>query len=106
MRMDKLIQIQVRDEETESWKPFKKTLASINSSRSEESYGKGAEQMVNTLVFTVRYLPYLEALRTDGTYRIVYKNVVYNIIGYDDFFESHQTVKLTGVSYGDTYEPR
>lgn len=108
-KMDKLIKIQIRDEETETWADWKSLLASINASGtanrfgSSESYKDGGERTGQTLTFEVRYLPALEALRDGGLYRIIYRNRVYNLVGYDDYFERHQTIRLAGELYGEKY---
>lgn len=105
-RADRLITIQIRDEESETWKPWKKLLASINMAGTQnkfgisEEYRAGSEKLVSTLVFEVRYQPSLEALRDGSLYRIVYRGNAYNIVGYDDYFEQHQSIKLTAQSYG------
>ena len=106
-RMDKLILIQVRDEETEAWQNWKQLLASINNSGAvnrfgvTEEYADGAERAPFALVFEVRYQPDLERLRDGGLYRIVYRGNAYNLVGFDDYFEQHQTIKLSAQSYGE-----
>ncbi len=102
MRMDRLIEIQEKDEETEIWASYKKILARINSARVGESYSGGGDASNHSLVFEVRYLPDLEPIRFDtGRFRIVYMGHAFNITGYDDYFEEHGRIRLTGESYGD-----
>lgn len=102
MRMDKLIEIQICDEETEEWQTYTKVMARINSARVGESYGHGAESSNNSLTFEVRYLPVLERIRFEtGRFRIIYMKHAFNITGYDDYFEEHQRIRFTADSYGD-----
>lgn len=98
---DKLIEIQRRDEVTESWSTFKKKLASINRTGGSESYSNGVEKIHNRLNFEIRYDPDLFDLFSDpGGYRIIYRGNAFNLLSYDDYFEGHETIKLVGESYG------
>lgn len=102
MRLDKLIEIQERDEETESWIPYRKILARINSARVGETYGNGSESAEHSLTFEVRYQPFLDIIRFEtGRFRIVYLGHAFNVTGYDDYFEEHSRIRITGESYGE-----
>lgn len=96
-----LIEIEHRSDEDEKWKPFKKKLAMINRTGGAESYANGAEQIHNRMNFEIRYDPDLfDIFSNPGQYRIIYRNHVFNIVSYDDYFEDHETIKLVGESYG------
>lgn len=101
MRFDRLITIQSRDEETERWADLKKCLARINRTGGMESYKKGGETIHNRMTFETRFDPSLQDIQYDtASYRIVWKGKNFNIVAYDDYFDSHQTIKLVGESYG------
>ena len=78
-----------------------KVHASINKAKSDNEYlNAGAVQAKKSLTFEVRYFKDLEDISLNlQTYRIVYQDVPYNIVDYDDFMLKHKTVKLLGVSY-------
>ena len=99
MVYDKPIIIQKIDDITEQWTDLYKPHAKINKSGGSEYLSAGANQSKSTRVFEIRYFPGVEAIDFDrGSYRIIYKGHVYNITDYDDYQESHKTVKLLGVS--------
>ena len=98
---DKPIEIQVIDEELETWVTKFKTHAYINKARANSEYvNAGAIQSKRALTFEIRYFKALEdiALNTQY-YRILFDNISYNIEDYDDYLLTHKTVKLLGVSY-------
>lgn len=100
MRFDKLITIQKRDEANEEWAEVKKVLARINRTGGMEAYKNGSEAIHNRVTFEIRYDPLLEAIQFDpGTHQIVWNHHAFNIVSYDDYFDSHQTIKLIGESY-------
>ena len=99
MAFDKPIKIQKIDEATETWSDVFLFHAKVNKSGGSEYLNAGANQSKATLVFEIRYFKDLEDINYDrGSYRIVYRGRVFNIVDYDDFEERHQTVKLLGVS--------
>jgi head-tail adaptor len=105
-RFDKLIELQKvtnTGDGFDTWQQFKKLLAYVNRSSSYEDFGSNAaEDHVANLTFEVRYLPDLEDIAFHTSrYRIIYRRRAYNITDYDDFFETHRTVKLAGTSYGE-----
>jgi SPP1 family predicted phage head-tail adaptor len=98
---DKPIIIQKVDEATEQCTNlFPKPLhAKVNKSGGSEYLGAGANQSKATLIFEVRYFKDLEDINYDrGSYRIIYRGRIFNIKDYDDYQESHRTIKLLGVS--------
>lgn len=99
MVYDKPIVIQKINDITEQWEPLYGLHARINKSGGSEYLNAGANQSKSTRVFEIRYFPGLEAIDFDrGSYRIIYRGHFYNITDYDDYQESHKTVKLLGVS--------
>ena len=98
---DRPIFIQKINEITELWEDVFKVHASINKAKSDNEYlNAGAVQAKKSLTFEVRYFKDLEDISLNlQTYRIVYQDVPYNIVDYDDFMLKHKTVKLLGVSY-------
>lgn len=99
MIYDKPIIIQKVSEATETWEDLYKLHASVNKSNGSEYLSAGANQSKATLVFNVRYFKELEDINYDrGSYRIIYRGRFFNITDYDDYQESHSTVKLLGVS--------
>ena len=98
---DKPIVIERQDPATEKWTSVWGLHASVNKSRGTNEYlSAGATRAKRTLVFEVRYFAGLAALAGNTeTYRVVYEGIPYNIEDYDDYMESHKTVKLLGVSY-------
>lgn len=97
---DKPITIQIIDELTEKWTDLYKVHAKINKTRTYSEYmSAGAIQSKATLTFEIRYFKALDDIRLNTqSYRVVYENAPYNIEDYDDFMESHKTVKLLGTS--------
>ena len=98
---DKPIVIQKINEKTERWEDIYRLHAYINKSKSDNEYlSAGAIQAKRNLTFEVRYFKQLENISLNTQkYRIVYNGVTYDIRDYDDFQESHKSVKLLGVSY-------
>lgn len=86
--------------ETEKWEDYLPLVHSnVNKSKGDSEYlNAGALQNKSEKVFKVRYNPMLKAI--DGNtqlFRIIFDGQIYNIVGYDDFEERHQEVRLLGV---------
>ena len=98
---DKPIIIQKINELTEEWEDVFYVHASINKASGDSEYlNAGAIQGKRSLTFEVRYFKEIETIDFNKQiYRIVYRGVTYDIKDYDDFMETHKTVKLLGVSY-------
>lgn len=100
MVYDKAIKIQIIDELTEEWTDLYKLHARVNKKSGSENVDAGAVRSKVTKNFDVRYFEALQRIEMNTQlYRIVYKNVFYNIVDYDDFMESHRIVRLVGESY-------
>lgn len=99
MTFDKPIIIQKINEVTETWDNYFALHARVNKTTGSEYLGSGAIQSQSSLTFEVRYFPDLEKINYDrGSYRIKYRDRAFNIEDYDDYLETHKTVKLMGVS--------
>lgn len=97
MVFDKPITIQQVSEATEQWEDLYKLHARVNKTGGSEYLGGGANRSKSTRTFEVRYFKDLEQIDMDrGSFRIIYRQNVYNIVDYDDYMEQHQTVKLVG----------
>ena len=89
-----------------NWEPVATIHAKVNKAKGTESLENAAIQAPMTLNFDVRYSPVVDAMRlntqdyrirygTDGTGHPAY----FKVTEYDDYFEGHRNVRLTGVSY-------
>lgn len=98
---DKPITIQKLNSKAKQWEDLYKVHASINKAKSDNEYlSAGAIQSKRNLAFEVRYFADLEDISLNlQLYRILYRDVPYDIKDYDDFMLQHKTVKLLGVSY-------
>lgn len=100
MRFDKPITIEKLDQKTEKWSNFANLHARINKTGSSEYLNAGASRSQINLTFEVRYAKILENIRLNTQlYRVIYRGQPYNVVDYDDYQESHRTIKLLGVSY-------
>jgi len=100
MTYDKPITIQTLDEATEKWIDLYNLHARVNKTSGSEYTNAGAIQSKAVLTFEVRYFKLLENINYDrGSYRIMYRGRAFNITDYDDYMESHTSVKLVGQSY-------
>ena len=98
---DRPITIQKIDEVPEDWADVFKVHASINKTKSDSEFlNAGAIQGKKSLTFEIRYFGALEDISLNlQSYRILYRDVPYDLKDYDDFMLHHKTVKLLGVSY-------
>ena len=94
-----------RKEGTE-WKEVSTIHAKVNKAKGTESRDGAAIQAPMTLNFDVRYSSVVAAMRLNTQdYRIRYgkdgdgQPAVFKVTEYDDYFERHRNVRLTGVSY-------
>lgn len=100
MVFNKHIVIQKVDEETEEWSDLYNLHADINKNKADNKYlSAGAIQSKANLVFEVRYFKELAQIFTNTQlYRIIYNDINYEIVDYDDYMMKHQTIKFLGVS--------
>lgn len=102
MKYDKLISIQVQNQDTEQWTDWlsKPLHATVNKTGGGQALNAGADQYRASLTFEVRYFPALESLRDQPQlYRILYRGRTYKLTDYDDYMEQHRTVRLAGELY-------
>ena len=97
---DRPITIQCIDKLTEEWVDVFKVHARINKTKTDNEFlNAGAVQGKKNLTFEIRYFKELEDIAYNTQlYRIVYQNVNFNVVDYDDYMLQHKTVKLLGVS--------
>lgn len=101
MMYDKPITIQMQDQDTEEWADVWKLHARVNKTGGGQALNAGADQYRATLTFEVRYFKALEDMRYNPQpYRILYRGHTFKVVDYDDFMETHQTIKLVGEAYG------
>lgn len=97
------VTLQVQSETDETWTDVN-TLHALKINRAgggDESSSAGADQYHFRLKFEFRWRKALEtAGRNPQIYRLVYRGMTYNIVDYDDYMESHRTVRLVGEAYG------
>lgn len=100
MTFDKPIKIQKMDETTEKWADLYSLHARVNKTQGTEATTSGATRPQVSRTFEVRYFKALEDIAMNTQiYRIEYRGHTYNIVDYDDYMESHQTVKLIAEVY-------
>lgn len=99
MVFDKPITIQKIDE-TETWIDKWNLHASINKTGGGEEFTSGSTRSTATRTFEVRFFSGLKDIDTNKElYRLIYDGNIYNVIDYDDYMESHKTIKLVGEYY-------
>lgn len=82
------------------WSAVSQMHAKVNRGASTEAVEAGAVQSQVQLTFDVRYSPLVAAVQYQTqAYRIRYGGQLFNVLSYDDYMESHRSVRLTGVSY-------
>jgi SPP1 family predicted phage head-tail adaptor len=101
LKYDKPVTIQRQDADTEKWADVWKLHARVNKTGGGQTLNAGADQYRATLTFEVRYFKALEDIRYNPQpYRIIYRGHTFKVVDYDDFMETHHTVKLVGEAYG------
>jgi head-tail adaptor len=101
MTYDKPITINRMDPDTEEWSPAWHLHARVNKTGGGQAFTAGADQYRATLTFEVRYFRALEEMRkTPQLFQIVYRGQTFRLADYDDYMETHQTVKLVGEAFG------
>lgn len=99
MRRNHLITLQ-RLDASKQWVDVMTMHAAVNRVKGTENFDGGVIQSPMSLCFDVRYCQAIADLRLNTQkYRILYAGASYKITEYDDYFERHRNVRLTGVSY-------
>lgn len=89
-----------RQDDAKRWIDVMRLHAGINKAKGTETLDGGAIQSQMTLYFDVRYCREVAAIRLNTQrYRIVYNGANFKVTEFDDYFERHRNVRLTGVSY-------
>lgn len=98
---DRPILLQRINETTEKWEDLYRLHARVNKARDDsESLEAGAIRAKRVLSFEIRYFADLKEISLNTQlYRVIYDGTPYNVTAYDDYLESHKTVKLVGESY-------
>ena len=96
---NQIIKIQKLNEDTQEYDDYYTCHAQVNKTGGDEYLIAGAVSTKNKFTFIVRYCNELKNLQFDTqSYRIVFSNVVFNIIDADDFKQKHITIKIIGES--------
>lgn len=99
MTRNRIITLEHMDD-TRQWQPVMRMHAAVNKAKGTETLDGGAIQSPMTLYFDVRYCREVAKLRLNTQrYRIVYNGANFKVTEFDDYFERHRNVRLTGVSY-------
>ena len=99
MRRNHIIALQKMND-LRKWEDVMTMHAGVNRAKGSEALDGGAVQAPMTLNFDVRYCPAVANMRLNTQqYRILYAGGTYKVTEYDDYFERHRSVRLTGVSY-------
>lgn len=100
MVFNRPIIIKKLNEDTEQWEDFLSLKSKKpNKNKGSEYLSSGAIHSTHELVFEVRYCPPLKNISLNTqSYAIVYDDVFYDIVDYDNFKMENKTVKLLGVA--------
>lgn len=99
MTRSHIITLQKQDDKKQ-WIDVMRMHAAVNKAKGTEALDGGSIQSPMTLNFDVRYCAEVAKLRMNTQrYRIVYNGGIYKVTEYDDYFERHRNIRLTGVSY-------
>lgn len=79
------------------WDDFKKDYAYINGLSGNEYWEAQANNVENTIDFTLRWKPYMDQMNTLD-YKIVFKGKSYNIRTIDNVRYENKTVKFRCIS--------
>lgn len=99
MILNHKIQVQKLNENTNLYEDYYSCHANVNKTGGNEYLIAGAVSTKNKFTFVVRYCKELKTLQFDTqSYRIVFNDIVFNILDADDFMQRHQTIKIIGES--------
>lgn len=99
MRRNHIITLQKLNEQRK-WEDVLTLHAGVNRAKGSEALDGGAVQASMVLNFDVRYCSQVAELRLNTQqFRILYAGGTYKVTEFDDYFERHRNVRLTGVSY-------
>lgn len=96
-----LIEIQRRNGDGEWDRYGRVRLIQANKTKSREIVAASRESSAQSVTFRVAWHRQLEAIEHDtDCFRILWRGVMWDIQGYDDYMYQHVTVDLEAVSYG------
>lgn len=99
MILNHRIQVRKLNENTNLYEDYYSCHANVNKTGGNEYLIAGAVSTKNKFTFVVRYCKELKTLQFDTqSYRIVFNDIVFNILDADDFMQRHQTIKIIGES--------
>ena len=91
--------IQKLNEENNSYSDYYTCHSQVNKTNGNEYLIAGAVSTKNKFTFVVRYCEELKNLQFDTqTYRIIFNDIIFNIVDADDFMQRHKTIKIIGES--------
>ena len=102
MSRGEVIQVE-RMSDSGTWLPhLRMHLLQANKTKSSEYVTAGGEQASSSVTFRVRWNKHLPDIERDmPRYRIIWRGVVYDIRGVDDFMYRRISVDIVGVAYAD-----
>lgn len=99
MILNHRIQVRKLNENTNLYEDYYSCHANVNKTGGNEYLIAGTVSTKNKFTFVVRYCKELKTLQFDTqSYRIVFNDIVFNILDADDFMQRHQTIKIIGES--------
>lgn len=99
MILNQKIMFQKLNEENNSYSDYYTCHSQVNKTRGNEYLIAGAVSTKNKFTFVVRYCEELKNLQFDTqTYRIIFNDIIFNIVDADDFMQRHKTIKIIGES--------
>lgn len=97
MAMNKKIQFQKLNIETEKWIEFYSCYAEVNKASGREFFNAKTNITQSTFNFKVRYIRQLEdIIFNTNEYRIIYKDRIFNIVNVDDKQEKRLKITFVG----------
>lgn len=100
MRSTRHIIVLQQQDANKVWQTVCSLHAAVNRTSGSERLDGGAVQSPMQMDFDVRYSPEVAQIRlATQRYRLLYAGAAYKIVAYDDYMETHRSVRLSGVSY-------
>lgn len=94
---NQVIQIQKLNDDTELYNDYYRCHAQVNKTGGGEYLIASTISTKYKFTFIVRYCRELKDLQFNTQkYRIVFNDIIFNIIDADDFKQNHKTIKIIG----------
>lgn len=98
--LNKRIQIQYQDPDTEAWSNVITLYARVNKAGGGQTFEAGADQHPYLLDFDIRYSSTAAKLvYAPHLYRVLYAGHAFKIVDTDDYMEGHQYLRIRGRMY-------